>query len=151
MRVTEHPFSHLLRQPNEVMKDLADHDVVLRRRDAPALRLGFADRDQDRSDAYAMLGRTLRNLAEHQPRAVADAVVEEFSWSSFLPEEDRAEFVREFTRIVIASGDVDNFTALGQLLHEWRATAEIHSDPQLAARLARTVAADGDAVPVPAG
>jgi hypothetical protein len=150
MRVPEHSFSDLLRRPNEVVKDLANRDVLLRRRDAPALRLGFADRDQDRSDAYAMVGRTLRNLAVAQPHAVAEAVADEFPWTSFLPEDDRAEFVREFTLILTASGDVDNFTALGQLLHEWQATAEVRSDPRLAARLARPVAAEGDVVPAPA-
>lgn len=151
MRVIEHPFSDLLRQPNEVVKDLADRDVVLRRRDAPALRLTFADRGQERADAYAVVGRTLRNLATHAPDAVARAVADELAWTSFLPEDDRAEFIREFTHAVVAAAEIDNFAALGQLLREWRATAEIHSDEELAARIRRRLAADGESVPRPAG
>ena len=32
MRVIERPFSEFLRQPNDVVAELVDHDVVLRRR-----------------------------------------------------------------------------------------------------------------------
>ena len=39
MRVIERRFSEFLRQPNDVVAELADHDVVPRRRNAPALRL----------------------------------------------------------------------------------------------------------------
>jgi len=42
MRVIERPFSEFLRQPNDVIAELADHDVVLRRRNAPSLRLSEA-------------------------------------------------------------------------------------------------------------
>ena len=56
MRVIEHPFSELLRQPKTVVKDLAEGDVLLRRRGAPALRLTRVDRDDQRADAYAMVG-----------------------------------------------------------------------------------------------
>lgn len=149
MRVIERPFSELLRKPNEVVKDLEDRDVVLRRRDAPALRLGIAERDQERSDAYAMVGRTLRNIAERHPVALAAALLDEFTWTSFLPDTDRDEFVGEFVRVSVAAGEFDNFAPLAQLLQEWQATAEVHADPELAARLTRPIVADGDAVPAP--
>jgi hypothetical protein len=149
MRVIEHPFSDLLRRPNEVVDDLADRDVLLRRRDAPALRLSLAARDDERADTYALVGRTLRNLAVHQPEAVSQAILDEFSWTTFLPDADRAEFVAELLRTVIAAGEVDNFAAVAQLLQEWRATAEIHSDPKLAARLAKPITGDGEPVPAP--
>ena len=45
MRVVERPFSEFLRQPNEVVAELEEHDVVLRRRNAPSLRLSDASRD----------------------------------------------------------------------------------------------------------
>jgi len=124
---------------------------VLRSRDAPSLRLTFDDRDRERSDAYAMVGRTLRNLALHQPDALAQAIADEFAWTGYLPEADRAEFVGEFTRVVVAAAELDNFAALGQLLNEWRSTAEIHSDPNLAGRLTGAVTAAGAAVELPVG
>lgn len=151
MRVVEHPFSDLLRQPNDVIEDLSDGDVVLRRRGAPPLRLTFADRDQDRADAYAMLARTLRNLAVHQPEVLAATIADEFAWTELLPAADREQFVYEFTRAITAAADIDTFTALSQLLTEWKSTAEIHGDPQLVANLAGPLAADGAHVESPAG
>ncbi len=150
MRVIEHPFSDLLRQPKVVVKDLAEGDVLLRRRGAPALRLTRVDRDDQRADAYAMVGRTLRNLAAHSPAALGDALVDEFPWTSFLPKADRDAFVDDFTRTVVGAAELDNFALVAQLVDEWRATAEIHADPKLAGRLRRPVAAKGKPVPRPA-
>ncbi|MHB1501607.1 MAG: DUF6247 family protein [Candidatus Dormibacteria bacterium] len=151
MHVTEHPFSDLLRKPNDVVKNLAHGDVVLRRRGAPALRLTRVDRDEERAVAYAMIGRTLRNLAVGQSDALGQSLLDEFPWTSFLPGDDREQFVREFTRMVVAVAEVDNFAPLSQLVEEWRATAEIHSDPGLASKLQPPVAAKGARVPPPVG
>jgi len=150
MRVTEHPFSDLLREPKVVVKSLDEGDVLLRRRGAPALRLSVEDRDDERANAYATVGRTLRNLAVHAPDVLGASLLDEFPWTSFLPKGDRAAFVDEFTRTVVAAGEVDSFTPLAQVLHEWRATAEIHADPKLARRLRRSVVAKGGSVPRPA-
>lgn len=149
MRVFEHPFSELLREPKSVVRDLDDGDVLLRRRGAPALRLSRADRDDQRADAYALVGRALRNLAVHSPGALSDALLDEFPWTSFLPTSDRATFVEDFTRIVVAAAELDNFAALALLVDEWRATAEIHADPRLARRLRGPISADGKAVTRP--
>ncbi len=150
MSITEHPFSDLLRSPNEVVGDLDRGDVVLRRRDAPDLRLTLAGRDEDRSAAFAMVGRTLRNLAAHSPDALADAVSSEFAWTSLLPDADLEEFLAEFTRAIMAASEVDTFSAVGQLLHEWRATAAVHSDRYLADRLSGDLRPEGSSVPQPA-
>jgi hypothetical protein len=149
VRVIEHPFSDLLRRPNEVVDDLVDRDVVLRRRDAPALRLSLAARDDERAETYALVGRALRNLAAHHPEEVGQAILDEFSWTTFLPEADRIVFVAELLRTVIATGEIDNFAAVSQLVHEWRATAEVHSDPKLAARLSTPVVGGGKLVVAP--
>jgi hypothetical protein len=146
---TEHAFSDLLRSPNQVVHDLERGDVVLRRRDAPDLRLTLAGRDEDRSVAFAMVGRTLRNLAAHSPDALGDAISSEFPWTSLLPPADLDEFLAEFTRAVMAASEVDTFTVIGQLLHEWRATAAVHGDSDLAGRLSSEVRTEGSPVPQP--
>lgn len=151
MRVIEHPFSDLLREPKTVVRDLDDGDVLLRRRGAPALRLTLVDRDDQRADAYALVGRALRNLAVHSPAALGDALLDEFPWTSFLPKVDQAAFIDDFTRTVVAAAELDNFAPLTQLVHEWRATAEIHADPRLARRLRRSITTVGGVVAQPAG
>ena len=151
MRVVERPFSEFLRQPNDVVAELADHDVVLRRRNAPSLRLSEADRDDERDEAFDALARLMRNLVVHSP-ATLDATVDEvFPWVTFLPSRDRKAFVDELTRTLVAVSTIENYAPVGQLLREWKATAELHADPRLARRLRGAISADGDPVPAPAG
>ena len=62
MRVVERPFSEFLRHPNDVVAELAEHDVLLRRRNAPALWLTRADHHTDRREAFEATARLLRYL-----------------------------------------------------------------------------------------
>lgn len=149
MRLIERPFSDLLRRPNDVAQDLEDGDVLLRRRDEPDLRLSRADREEQRTQTFSAIGRALRNLAVHSPTALTEALADALPWMEFLPVPDRKQFVEEFTRVVAASTDLDSYESLSQLIHEWRATAEVHADPKLARRLRRRIAAAGDPVAVP--
>jgi len=149
MRVKERPFSDLLRQPKEVARDVEDGDVVLRRRDEPDLWLSRADREGERADAFTALARALRNLALHSPGAFADALIDAFPWTEFLPPAERRSFGQEFSRVVMAAADLDNVAPVTQLVREWRATAEVHADPKLARRLRRPLEASGAPVPVP--
>jgi hypothetical protein len=151
MRAVERPFSEFLRQPNDVVAELADHDVVLRRRNAPSLRLSEADRDEERDEAFDALARLLRNLLMHNPPRRDAAIDEVFPWAMFLPRQDHKTFVDELTQTLVAVSMIDNFSPVGQLLREWRTTAEIHADPRLARRLRRSLDATGDAVPAQAG
>ena len=149
MRVIERPFSEFLRQPNDVVAELADHDVLLRRRNAPSLRLSEADRDDERSEAFDALARLLRNMMAHSPSGLEQTVADVFPWVTFLPKRDRGAFVDELTTTLMAVAGMDNYAPVGQLLREWKATAEIHADPKLARRLRRSIDADGDGVPAP--
>lgn len=151
MRVIERPFSEFLRQPNEVVADLVDHDVVLRRRNAPALRLSEAEREEERDEAFDALARLLRNLLVHRPAGLTSTIDEVFPWAMFLPRQDRGLFIDELAQTLLAVSTIDNFAPVGQLLREWKATAEVHADPGLARRLRQRLDAAGDSVPAPAG
>ena len=149
MRVVERPFSEFLRQPNDVVAELAEHDVVLRRRNAPSLRLSEADRDDERAEAFDALARLLRNLLAHSPGSLDATIDDVFPWATFLPQRDRKDFTDELTRTLVAVSDLGNYGPVGQLLREWKATAEIHADPRLARRLRLAVDAEGGSVPSP--
>jgi len=151
MRVVERRFSEFLSQPNDVVAELGDHDVVLRRRNAPALRLSKADRDEERDEAFDALARLLRNLLVHSPSSLDATVDQVFPWATFLPRQDRRAFIGELTQTLVAVSTIDNYAPVGQLLREWKATAEVHADPRLARRLRRRIDADGETVPVPEG
>lgn len=151
VHVTERPFSDLLRHPKDVAVDVEAGDVILRRRDQPDLWLSRADRETERSQAFAVLARTLRNLALRSPDALTDALVEVFSWTEVFPISERSLFVEDFSRVATAAADLDDMRPLTQLLREWRATAEVYADPELAKRLRLRVDAHGQAVAVPTG
>jgi hypothetical protein len=51
--------------------------------------------------------------------------------------------------VVTAAAALDTYAALGQLIREWRASAEVHADPRLALRLRRPVDASGELIPQP--
>lgn len=149
MDVIERPFSDLLRQPNDVVAELEEHDVVLRRRNAPALRLSRETRQQDRGQAFESLARLLRNLALHSPAAFDLAAEDGFPWFAFLPDSERKLFVTELTRTLVASATVDSFAPVAQILQEWKATAKIHADPHLAEHLNQPLDTDGGQIPAP--
>ena len=151
MEVVERPFSEFLRHPREVVAELAEHDVVLRRRNAPALRLIRADRHSDRTQVLESTARLLRNIAAHSPDALSEALLDAFAWAKFLPSSARDHFAEELTQTLLAAATVDVYAAVAQLVREWKATAEIHADPELLRQLTGPVQAAGDAVPRPRG
>ena len=146
MRVIEHQFSDLLRRPKEVTSDVEDGDVLLRRRNEPDLRLTRADRVTERDATLIALGRTLRYLATHDRDALGEALRDAFPWLEFLTATDRRSFIAEFSRAVAAATELDSYGSLLQLVQEWRATAEVRADPQLARRLRRPIQAAGGPV-----
>jgi len=139
MAAVECMFSEFLRHPRSVVAELGEGDVVLRRRNAPALRLIRADRHEDRSAALEASARLLRNVAVHNPAALSGALAEAFPWVEFLPDPEREVFAEELTRTMIATSSVDNCAPFAQLVREWRAAAEISADPELARRLAEPI------------
>lgn len=149
MRVVERQFSDFLRQPNEVVAELEKHDVLLRRRGAPALRLTQADREDARADTVLAAARMLRNLAVHSAPAFESALEDGFPWAAFLPPRERAAFTTELTRALVACADLRDFTPVAQLLREWRATAEVHADHALAGRLREPITTEGEPVVPP--
>jgi len=149
MRIVERPFSDLLRHPGDVTNDVDKADVLLRRRDQPDLRLTRADREEQRTTAFAAVGRTLRNLALRSPKALEEGLSDAFAWLELLPQKDRRDFVEEFSRVVAAAAEIDDYTPLNQLVREWRSTAEVYADPKLLRQLRGPVQASGERVEHP--
>ena len=151
MEVVERAFSEFLRHPNDVVAELAERDVLLRRRNAPALRLSRADHHADRREAFEATARLLRNLAVHSPEALNTALTEAFAWVEFLPGRARYRFAEELTRTLLAAASVDLYASVAQLVREWKATAEIYADPELARQLTEPLETTGETVAVPPG
>lgn len=138
-------FTTLLRDPKSVLEAVERSDVVLRRRDGPALRLSREDRGRRADEGMALLssfmGDVLRVAAV---RSLLPSVLDrEMPWTRFLPDDARKTFVDEFISCSEASTAVGDLAPLAALVHEWKATAAIYADPELATELQRSLPGDG--------
>jgi hypothetical protein len=64
-------------------------------------------------------------------------LIAEHPWAAFLPTHDRQVFKAQLAQALAAS--TQDSAEVQQLLREWRASAEIHADPELAAALQRPI------------
>lgn len=151
MTTTETNFSDLLRRPHDVLERLREGDVLLRRRGEDSLLLMPARRSEARREGMALVAHLLGEVAQldTEGAVLRRALAERFPWSRFLPEADREAFYAEFVETARACADVDTLEPLAQLVHEWKQTAQVHADPELAERLREPAAGDGDLVTAP--
>lgn len=137
-------WSEAQRTPRMVVEAVeASGEVRLERRGEPDFLIMRADRAEQARDGLNATARLLRQLV-HLNNSVflAKALIDALPWTGFLPEADRQAFVEEFVWTLQACADLDFWTPLGKMLHEWEATAKVHAEPGLAAALARPVTED---------
>lgn len=60
-------------------------------------------------------------------------------WVAFLPQRDREQFAVESADTLRACASIGRYAAFSDLIEDWRNTAAIWSDPDLAASLSGTV------------
>ncbi|MFE3542291.1 hypothetical protein ACFXK0_04895 [Nocardia sp. NPDC059177] len=145
--ITEVQWSELQRDPKQVARLADEGDVRVRRRDGAALLLVREDRAQGQAEGAIAAARALRNVLTRLPHDVAArALLDEFPWVDHLPDDAKGEFVRDFARSFQASAELGEWSLLTQTLYEWRSTALVFADPDLAKQLLGPV--DGDLGPV---
>ncbi len=149
---TEVQWSELQRDPKSVAALADQGDVHVRRRDGAALLLTRADRAATSAEGAVHAARALRNLLTHLPKEVQDtaalSLADEFPWVDVLPAADRRQFVIDFCRAFQVSAELGQWSPLEQTIREWRNTAAIHADPELATSLSEPIEGD-DFGPVP--
>ena len=62
-------------------------------------------------------------------------MLDAFAWAQFLPSDARNLFAEELTDTLLAAATIDVYAPVAQLVRDWKATAEIHADPELLRRL----------------
>ena len=73
----------------------------------------------------------------------------ELAWVDVMPERDRRLFAEEMSQLMAEAAETDDLAPVEQALHEWRVTAEIYLDPELARHLSGPLVANGPRVPRP--
>jgi hypothetical protein len=153
MRQAIKNWSEFLREPTQVLPHVErGEEVILRRRDGAALRLTL--------ESDAAMAQTGTELAAYVlgmmvPKMGADllsrTLAPRLPWTRFLPAAELATFAREFAETLEACASIGNMNRVGELLRDWKATAEIHADPALAAELKRPLAGTTIRVARPSG
>ena len=143
-------YSAFLRGPSDILPALERGDVVLERRDGVDLVLSTTDRANATHDGLDVGAATLAQIAVDHPEVLANAFEARLPWMSWLPVADRRACIDELVGDLVAGVDLDNFARFTHDLNAWRNTAEVWSDPNLAARLQGEFIGDIGEVPRPA-
>jgi hypothetical protein len=131
-------LTDFLRQPKKVLKQVDKGDVVLARRGKAAIRISLDSRveaQQERSELAAHLLADAVLAIPAMPAQMAAILERRFPWVRLLPADDRVAFAQELVETLQACASVGKLARIEEIFHEWKATAEIHADPDLAAKL----------------
>jgi Family of unknown function (DUF6247) len=133
--------SDFARNPNTALKKIEQGDIFLRRtKGKGSIRVSLESRAQAASTGMGEMARVLALFIQTLPLtspAFLDALTTHYPWMRFLPERDRAEFVREFLETMKDCASINNFSRIEAVVNAWRSSAEIHADPELLAHLTK--------------
>lgn len=146
----ERNLSDFLRRSGEVLREVEDHDVLLRRRDGADLMLVRADREEIVRDTVGLSSGFLSWFARAHASTLTAGLPEVLPWARFLTQDDRELFARELVETLEACASLDSYDQLAILLHQWRNTAYVWSRPELLQALRTDAAAEAYDEPVPA-
>jgi hypothetical protein len=134
-------LTDFLRNHRKVLKQVNKHDVVLRRTGGePAVRLSLESHASANEERFRMFASAVASVPKGEVRSLF--VSRLFPWSRFLPARDRSAFEDSLIEILQACASLGNFARLDQMVGDWKATALVHADPELAADLKRPIAND---------
>ena len=139
-------FSDLSKNSKRVA-DTVDHAqrVHVTRRDGEDLYLTTARHDQQREETADVTARLFAALSgtDEGGRAILHALPMVFPWVRHLSGDEVAEFTQDLINSARDITELDVHANLHRVIVEWRATARILADPELAAQLTRPLP-DGD-------
>ena len=137
----EETLTDFLRHHKKVLKQVDKHVVVLRRTGGkPAVRLSLESDASANEARLTMLATAIAAVPKGSARSLF--VNRLFPWSRFLPEHDLSTFEDSLIDTLQASASLGHFAKLDEMVGDWKATALVHADPNLAAELKRPVVND---------
>jgi hypothetical protein len=142
-------WSDLARNPRQIAEIVErDGEARIERRGDAQLVLVESKRYENTRAYLDIATQLLRNVLRSKG-VVEVAVRQTFPWTIVMPESACEQFFEEFAETFEACEDLDVWVPLEQLVHEWKATAAIYADPELAAELSRPIQTTDDSVVVP--
>ncbi|BAK33762.1 hypothetical protein MLP_07480 [Microlunatus phosphovorus NM-1] len=138
------PMSRFIQNYNQHLTEAERTDDVLvleQRAGRPAWVLETERRARATAEATDFLTAALVALVHDEALVdrFAAALATTLPWVTFLPDPDREAFATEAADTLRACASIGRFAAFADLIDDWRNTAEIWSDPSLAASLGAEV------------
>ncbi|TFD52367.1 hypothetical protein E3T46_05735 [Cryobacterium sp. Hh11] len=134
------PMSRFIQNYNQHLTLAEQTDAVLileQRAGRPAWVLESEHRVRATAEATEYVAAALAALVHDE--SLVDRFASSFAtaqpWVAFLPARDRKRFAVETAETLRACASIGRYTAFAELMEDWRNTAEIWSDPDLAAAL----------------
>ncbi|MFH7595832.1 prevent-host-death family protein [Streptomyces racemochromogenes] len=131
-------FSELSKNSKRVAETLdRAKRLHVTRRDGEDMYLTTAGHDQQREETADITARLFAALmtTDSGARAIVLALPSVFPWVRHLAADEMRQFVEELTHAAQDIAELDVHANLHRVITEWRATARILADPELAARL----------------
>ncbi|MDH6706162.1 hypothetical protein P3T27_002885 [Kitasatospora sp. MAA19] len=118
--------------------------VRVTRRDGEDLYLTTGRHDRQREETADVTARLFAALigSDEGTRAVLLALPAVFPWARHLSAEEVREFVVDLVGATRDAVELDVHASLHRVIVEWRATARVLADPELAAELSRPLPGD---------
>ena len=132
------PFSDLSKHSKRVAETVERAQRVhVTRRDGENLYLTTERHDQEREETADVTARLFAALisSDEGKRAVLQAVPVVFPWARRLSTVEVQDFVTDLVQATRDAAELDVHSNLHRVIVEWRATARILADPELAAQL----------------
>lgn len=153
-------LTDFLHRPARLLKKVGKEDIVLRRRGKPSIRLSLETRQASiaaataavlaRAEEAASILSAALDVVSELPARLPELLARRYGWIKFLPQDGRSTFAREYIDTLHACASIGNTKPLDEMLSSWKATAEVHADPALLAKLTRPLPeAVGGRVPRP--
>ena len=149
MSVTEFSYSDFLRGPTKVLPALKQGDVLLERRNEEGLVVTRAGRYSASMQGMALTVVLIKSLTKNREDLLEPLMAEALPWIIWLPPADRHLCISELLAQYAAGAETGTFEPFVRARNEWRHTAEVWSDPELAARLSSSTPGDGPEIPRP--
>ena len=146
MTLQEVPFSELQNRGKAVVAEWlagsGGRPLRVTRRDAEDLVLITAARAEQEYEVVSAAAAMLRALADAGEESVfRAAALGAFDWARLLSEAEVDTFARELADSLRVGASLNSPAPSAQTIEQWRHTAEVYADPELA-RLLRTATTD---------
>lgn len=132
-------FSTFLRDPKTVTAHLDHGDVVIERRDGGDIVLRTTEREERERRAIGFLSWALARSNAEELAAHLGSEEGPLPWVRYLPAEDRQQFVRDAAEALRTAADLGSYAAFDLTVEQWRHSAEVWADPDLAEALTHPV------------